>query len=758
MTWEPAVFALPDGEWTPGLEVAMNGCEDPMWIFDVAASRITWANPKGVEFWNANSVAELAARDLSVGMSKSTELRLAAYQRMLTRGEEVADRWTLFPGNRPQTVLLLFGRVPGEQGVERLLLRARRCETSHADIRGVEALRHTNVMITLCTRAGQVLMQNPAAAQAFGDLAAPGFPNVLRLRFASGVDADVVEQALSEEGVFQGEMRVRTRAGEVWHLVHVLRTSDPATGQPAILIDETNIDARKRSELALAAARKDLESRVAARTRDVARQQAFVEAILDTSPNFMFVADATGSLVRANRALRSWLAHDPLRAGTMAWELLGDCTPETFRSWVKQGPPVDLEVEQTSGTGERTVIYWSLKVFTEHGDSFVVGSGLDITERREMQIRAQTNDRMAALGTLASGVAHEINNPLAFVLTNVELAQTRAKGGETAAVLHHLESAAEACERAAKIVADLKGFSQPPGPTGAVNLRAVIDSARRMMSHLLVDRRMFSCSVTEEVWVHGDETKLCQVVLNLLVNAAEACEGRGAEASIDVTHERDGDAVVLVVDDTGCGMGDSVRARIFDPFYTTKGRRQGTGLGLAISHRIVQQLGGGIDVESRPDVGSTFRVRLMATSAPAVAEERRPSAVSPKRARARVLIVDDEPGLAEAFSLSMPEHDTAIATSGVEALASLDQHDVDVIVCDMSMPEMDGPGLHAILRREDPDLAGRMVFVTGGAFTSEAHEFLRHMSGRVLYKPVSASGLRALVGKVFAAQGPRLRG
>ena len=98
------------------------------------------------------------------------------------------------------------------------------------------------------------------------------------------------------------------------------------------------------------------------------------------------------------------------------------------------------------------------------------------------------------------------------------------------------------------------------------------------------------------------------------------------------------------------------------------------------------------------------------------------------------------------------------STSGVEALASLDQHDVDVIVCDMSMPEMDGPGLHAILRREDPDLAGRMVFVTGGAFTSEAHEFLRHMSGRVLYKPVSASGLRALVGKVFAAQGPRLRG
>ena len=729
----------------------MQACDDPMWIFDVEGSGMPWANRRALEFWNAPSVEALAERDFSVGMSQSTKLRLAAYQRIISRGETVFDRWTLFPADRPQTMLIAFGRVPGEAGLGRLMLRARHCETTQAGIRGVEALRHTSVMITLCTPTGRVLMQNPAAAQAFGDLNGnTSSPNALRLRFASGVDADLVELALEREGEFHGELRVRTVTGEVWHAVHVVKTSDPATGNPAILLNETNIDARKRSEIALAAARTELESRVVARTRDLARQRAFVEGILDTSPSFMFVADHEGNLVRANRTLRGWFEqeHDEPKA----WDLLGGCSPAEFRGWLKS-PPEDLEVERVSTAGERTVIYWALKAFSVDGDTFLVGSGLDITERRELQMRAQTNDRMAALGTLASGVAHEINNPLAYVLTNVELAQSKAKAGEVDDVLRHLDAASEACVRAAKIVADLKGFSQPPGPTTAVNLKTVVDSARRMMSHLLVDRRMFSCSVEDDLWVLGDETKLCQVVLNLLVNAAEACDG--AEACIDVTSDRDGKDVVLAVDDTGTGMTEAIRTRIFDPFFTTKGRRQGTGLGLAITHRIVRQLGGTIEVDSRVGEGSTFRVRLPSSPPPSAQASASPEAPPRKRERARVLIVDDEPGLAEAFAMSLPEHSTTTATSGVEALACIDAQEFDVIVCDMSMPEMDGPGLHAVLSEKDADLASRMLFVTGGAFTTQAHDFLREKAEHVLFKPVSASALRARVGELLGQRGSR---
>ncbi len=489
-----------------------------------------------------------------------------------------------------------------------------------------------------------------------------------------------------------------------------------------------------------------------ARARDVARQRAFVEGILDTTPSFMFVADANGSLVRANRALRSLLGSDPLLDPTMAWDLLGSTSEGTFKDWLGDAPPTDLEIERVSATGGRTVIYWTLQVFDVHGERFLVGSGLDITERREMQLRSQTNDRMAALGTLASGVAHEINNPLAYVLTSVELALGRVQSGEAESSVPHLVAATEACERAAKIVADLRGFAQPPGPTTAVDLRAVVDSAHRMMAHLLVDRRMFMSSVDRPVWARGDETKLCQVVLNLLVNAAEACEDAGAEATIVVSCQADEDAVVLSIDDTGVGMSPSVRARIFDPFFTTKGRRQGTGLGLAITHRIVQQLGGSIAVESQLGEGSTFHVRIPA-SVPPKGREEAPRASGLVATRARVLIVDDEPGLADAFALAMTRHDVQTATSGVEALACIDAGEFDIVVSDMSMPEMDGPGLHAALSEKDPELASRMLFVTGGAFTPQAHDFLRRMTGRVLYKPVSARALRERVDEMFAARG-----
>lgn len=753
MDWEPAVFALPGGEWTPSLVAAMEACDDPMWVFDVEHSRMPWANRRALEFWNAKSIPELAARDFSTGMSQSTRLRLAAYQRTLERDEAVFDRWTLFPGDRPQTMLTAFGRVPGQRGVAQLLLRARHCETTQSDIRGVEALRHTSVMITLCSPRGRVLMQNPAATEAFGDVPVGRDTDGMRRRIVSSVDADVVERALRDVGEFRGELCVRTEAGEVWHALHLLTTSDPATGKPAILVNETNIDARKRSELALAEASEKLEQRVVARTLELAEQRAFVEGILDTSPCFMFVADARGSVVRGNRALRDWLGHDPVVDESPAWRLLSDCTPELYWDWIRSAPPSELEVESRSGAGERSVVYWTLQVFEVDDNRFLVGAGLDITERREMQMRVQTNDRMAALGTLASGVAHEINNPLAYVLTNVELAQSRARSGDVEAVQEHLNAAAGACVRAAKIVADLKGFSRPPGPTTSVNLLAVVDSARRMMSHLLVERQMFACSVPGDIWVRGDETKLCQVVLNLLVNAAEACEGGGAEASVQVSVECDGDDVTVVVDDTGAGMSEAVRARMFDPFFTTKGRRQGTGLGLAISHRIVDQLGGGIEVESREGHGSTFRVRLPGGAPPDALTA--PEASAHAVGRGRVLIVDDEPGLAEGFAMLLSKHDTTTASSGVEALACIDAAEFDVVVCDMSMPEMDGPSLHAALRQKDPDLASRMLFVTGGAFTPQAHEFLREMAGRVLYKPVGTDALRKFVGDLVAERGRR---
>ncbi|MEM6293504.1 MAG: ATP-binding protein [Myxococcota bacterium] len=756
MVWEPAIFDLPRGEWSPQIEADMLACEDPIWAFDSLRHQMVWANAAAVTFWNAESFEELTARDYGVDMSRSTRRRLGAYRRIVSRGEQAFDRWTVFPGGRPTTVLTVVRDMPSKPKSGVLLMRARLCDTAQGDLRGVEALRHTSVMITMCTPEGQVLMENPAAAAAFGFLQRTERVHALRDRVVSTTDADVIHVALGERGEFSGELRVQTSAGVVWHGIDVLVTSDPATGKRALLINERDIDARKRGEIELAKTRAELEVRVVERTRDLARQQAFVEAILDTARTLMFVADASGRVVRGNQALQDFLGTEPAAASMSAWEVFGDGTAERFRRWIECGAMAeDLEVERVSAAGTRTVLYWTAQVLHVDGEHFLVASGLDITERRELQLQLQTADRMSSIGTLASGVAHELNNPLAFALTSVELAQASAKSGDAESVLPHLDAAAEACERVARIVADLKGFALPPGPTTEVNLRVVVDSATRMMSHRLLERRMLSVDVDGDVWVSGDETKLCQVVLNLLINAAQAVEHSGAEASIAVSAEASGGWVSLTVDDTGEGIAPQVLGRIFDPFFTTKGHREGTGLGLAISHRIIAQFGGSIAVESRHGEGSTFTVRLPEAASPI----RRLSEATRERSvpRARVLIVDDEPGLADAFAHALPRHDVVTATSGHEALQHIASQTFDVIVCDLMMPEIGGREVYGAVAARDEEAAARMLFVTGDAFTEEAQAFVREMGERVLYKPISARALRDSVAEVLELAGPRRR-
>jgi PAS domain S-box-containing protein len=368
-------------------------------------------------------------------------------------------------------------------------------------------------------------------------------------------------------------------------------------------------------------------------------------------------------------------------------------------------------------------------------------------------------EKLAAVGQLAAGVGHEINNPLAFVSANLkfiseELTEMSAAADDTrvAELLMALDEAMAGAHRIRDIVRDLKTFARAnEDRVGPVDLAGIVDSSVSMAMNQLKHRAQVVKDYRAIPRVRGNESRLGQVFLNLLVNAAQAIpEGASARNEIAVRLFPEEGRVVLEVSDTGTGIPPEVLPRIFEPFFTTKKQGEGTGLGLSICHGIVTGFGGEITVKSVPGKGTTFRV-----SFPAVEESHEEEAsvavAQPPRARAprrgRVLVVDDEPSIAGALRRTLGrEHDVVVATSGRAALDLLAGDDrFDVIFCDLMMPEVTGMDVYAHLRDSRPGLCDRIVLMTGGAFTPRASAFLEAVRAPRIDKPFDADAVRELV-------------
>jgi PAS domain S-box-containing protein len=398
----------------------------------------------------------------------------------------------------------------------------------------------------------------------------------------------------------------------------------------------------------------------------------------------------------------------------------------------------------------------------------------DITEQRRLQAQLMTSDRMASMGMLAAGVVHEIHNPLAAVLANLDLAvgdltdlDRRFPADNTlSAALAGVRDAHAAAERIRQIVRDVRIFSRADDePSSQMDVQRVLDSTVRMAWSEIRHRARLTKDYQPVPLVRGNESRLGQVFLNLIVNAAQSISEGNAEANeIRLTTRTAADGRVLVeVRDTGCGMNAETRKRLFAPFFTTKARGVGTGLGLSISQRLITTLGGEIEVESAPGSGSTFRVFLPAAPRPTTEEQvSRPSlrTVSGAGTRGRILIIDDEPMILNVTRRALGgQHDVTTATGGKEGLNRIQSGErFDVIVCDLMMPDLTGMDLEAALERIAPDQAGRMVFLTDGAFTSPARAFLDRMSGSMLEKPFDPRALLALVNeRLLRAEPPPLQ-
>ncbi|HEX4621016.1 MAG TPA: ATP-binding protein, partial [Myxococcaceae bacterium] len=414
--------------------------------------------------------------------------------------------------------------------------------------------------------------------------------------------------------------------------------------------------------------------------------------------------------------------------------------------------------------GRRAVVECLLRPL-ETGVEDRVVMARDITEHRQLLSQMMVTDRMTSVGTLAAGVAHEINNPLACILSNVDsaledLAVVRER--LVAALVPEREAqllvedmdlglrdAKAGAQRVRDIVRDLRTFSRVDSSRrGPVDLGKVLELSAHMASNEIRHRARLVKDWGELPAVDGNESMLEQVFLNLLVNAAHAIpEGHPDANEVRISARRDGEKVVVEVADTGCGIAEEIRRRIFDPFFTTKAPGVGTGLGLSIVHNTVAALQGYVTVESTVGRGSTFRVGLPASNERVVAASA-PTG-TPAR-RARILVIDDEAPVASAMRRALRPHDVQVCGSGAEALDRLSRGErFDVLFCDLMMPEMSGMELYEQVVAHHPEQATRMVFVTGGAFTPAAQDFLNRVGNARLEKPYETEQLLAEVHRLL---------
>jgi nitrogen-specific signal transduction histidine kinase len=380
---------------------------------------------------------------------------------------------------------------------------------------------------------------------------------------------------------------------------------------------------------------------------------------------------------------------------------------------------------------------------------------LTVKQLSEAHQQRVLGERLASIGRLAAGVAHEINSPLAAVIANLALMSEELGSGalpNMTQVNDMLHDAREAAERVRTIVRDLRTFSRVEEErVGAVDLRRTIDATINMVFNEIRHRARLVKDYGETSEVEGNEGRLGQVVLNLLINAAQAIpEGNVASNEIRVVTRDSGNRVMLEVRDTGAGMPPSVTERIFEPFFTTKPIGLGTGLGLSISHSIITSYGGEIEVESEVGVGSVFRVLL--PRAKSTASIRPLTAEAPPARSGRILIVDDDAAILRALDRVLGREHTVVTVSAArEALDRMSRGErFDIILCDIMMPDMTGMDLYEALGQYWPEGPAAMIFLTGGTFTPRARLFLERVPNLRLIKPFEPKQLRTVIAERLA--------
>ncbi|PTE09068.1 hypothetical protein C9427_17960 [Mesorhizobium helmanticense] len=427
---------------------------------------------------------------------------------------------------------------------------------------------------------------------------------------------------------------------------------------------------------------------------------------------------------------------------------------DLLRLLLKDGIVDAFEAGMTTMQGSRIDTLVSARLITRGGRSAMLAAVTDITRQREAEAEIARqretlyqSEKLSALGSLLAGVAHELNNPLSVVIGYSSMLKEFSTDSATVGRADKIHAAAERCSR---IVRTFLAMARKKPPTrGAVDINEVVTASLELAAYGLRSAGVEIRTELEEplanIW--GDRDQLHQVITNLVVNAQQALLQVPHPRRLTIVTTGEDDVVEILVADNGPGMTEAVRARAFEPFYTTKLAGEGTGVGLSVCQGIVSAHDGSIELDTAEGGGARFTVRLPSGKAETVPVPETAGRMPQAPAAARILVVDDDADIASMIAemLRRDGHDVTIADDANAALKAVREDGIDLLISDIRMPGLDGPGLYRALEELRPGLTRRLLFVTGDTLAPEIDRFIGETGAPVIEKPLDPQTFRRLV-------------
>lgn len=482
------------------------------------------------------------------------------------------------------------------------------------------------------------------------------------------------------------------------------------------------------------------------------RLRTRLSTVLEHLPDAIFVLRA-GRVVSSNHVAHRMLAYDPdeVLTGRPFVELVPPDDRELYRDLegdvAREGSLRLLDRRLLDRRGETRPVELTALSLRYEGAPATLVLAEDVTERMRMRTELALTERLATVGSLAAGVAHEVNNPLTFVLFHLERLASRVPDD----LRESARAALDGATRIRDIVRDLQTFARDESPSSEpVDVRDVLEKVLSLAAAELRYRARIVRDYQASRFARANEGRLAQIALNLVINAAQAMESGVERDELRVATRDEPDRVVIEISDTGRGIAPSDLPRIFEPFFSTKAVGSGSGLGLSICRNLVESFGGTIEVSSALGRGTRFTLRLpIARATERTSGPPSPSLRVPRSHHARVLVIDDDPRLLAILGEVLEgTYDVTTALGGASAIHRLERESFDAIVCDLMMPDVSGMAVHGWLTLHRPELAQRVVFLTGGAVTLESQRFVASTTSPIVTKPAPPAAIVEAIERV----------
>jgi PAS domain S-box-containing protein len=489
----------------------------------------------------------------------------------------------------------------------------------------------------------------------------------------------------------------------------------------------------------------------------LAESEAQFRAIAEGVPLPIIIsAIEEAEILFVNEQARQVLGLEAGQSGAVAMSVWQDRSrrEDLVRLLAADGVVDAFEAGLIGADGTRLDTLISARRITQGGRSAMLAAVTDITRQRdaEAEIARQRetlyqSEKLSALGSLLAGVAHELNNPLSVVIGYSSMLKEFSADTATIERADKIHAAAERCSRIVRTF--LAMARKKPPARGAVDVNEIVLASLELAAYGLRSGGIeTSTELAEPVpMVWGDADQLHQVVTNLIVNAQQALLQVPHPRGLTIVTAEARDGVEIIVADNGPGMPENVRSRAFEPFYTTKPAGEGTGVGLSVCQGIVTAHDGSITLDAEEGGGASFTVWLPRAPAESVAVPSAAVMTGKSAGAARVLVVDDDADIASMIAemLRGDGHTVSIAEDATAALVAVKHGSIDLLVSDIRMPGLDGPGLYRALERMRPGLTGRLLFVTGDTLAPEIDRFISDTGAPVIEKPLDPQAFRRLV-------------